>query len=106
MDEDHRRTRIQGGEQLVLTFLAQVSARIVGEQHHAIGTQFVKRSDDLGGGAVDMWHRHGGEESEPTGMRFNKIGKVVVDVARKRGGVSRVSAGKWCPAWIPREPRW
>jgi hypothetical protein len=57
MDEDHRRTRIQGGEQLVLTFLAQVSARIVGEQHHAIGTQFVKRSDDLGGGAVDMWHR-------------------------------------------------
>ena len=37
VDEDHGRTRIQRGEEVVLAVLAEVGPRAVGKQHHPVG---------------------------------------------------------------------
>ena len=73
MDESHSRTRVEGGEQVVLTVLAEVDTRRVGQQDDAVGVQFVKGPHHLGDGFVDVWHRNGGEETEPIGSAATTV---------------------------------
>jgi hypothetical protein len=48
VDEGHRGPCVERGEQLVLAFLPQVLADVVGQQDDAVGTQLVERPDRLG----------------------------------------------------------
>lgn len=86
MDEDGSMTVVEGGEDGVEGFVAEVDAVFVGFEGDAIAVQVVEGAGELGEGTLNVGHREGGEEAELAGSAAFEVCAGVIAEAGDLSG--------------------
>jgi hypothetical protein len=81
MDEHYGRPFVQSGEQWIMPWLAQIRAGVVGQEHDAVGVEFVECTNDFRDRLVDVRQRNGGEKPEPVRLGGGQVRGVIIQVA-------------------------